>query len=107
MNKLSISDTSFEKEIEKHPNLLIRFTAEWCGTCKSTQNAFDKFVSDGEFQDYKVAEMNAPESPKARLKAGVYAVPYYAIYRDGKLLEGISTTSLNEIKDLTEQLASR
>ncbi|NMM50404.1 thioredoxin family protein [Marinigracilibium pacificum] len=100
MRRIELTDENFESVSKEESLLLVRFKAEWCGSCKSTQKAFDSMVEEGQLGDITIAEMDAPDCPKTRLTAGVYAVPFYALFKNGTLIDSVSTSNLNEVKKL-------
>ena len=58
------------------------------------------------YADVAFLDVNAQESPEAKKIAGVTTLPYFAIFKDGQLVEGVSTSKEEAFKELLDKLNS-
>ncbi len=50
-------------------------------------------------------DVNAEENPETRKVAGVDSLPYFAVFKGGKLLEGAATSLEPKVVEMIESLA--
>lgn len=96
-------DTTFETDI-KDGKTVVKYYADWCGSCKLFSPKFKRLSDDERFTDIKFLDVNAEHNPNARKMANVSTLPFFAIFKDGQLVEAISTTKEDAFIQLLEKL---
>lgn len=95
-----INDVEFGEIIEKNEKLVVKFFADWCGTCKLFAPKYKRLSDDERFVNIKFIEVNAETSPTARKIAGVSNLPFMAIFQNGKMLKSAATGKEEVVLDL-------
>jgi len=95
---------SFKSEIEGNTKTVVKFYADWCGSCKLISPKFRRLSDDDRFNDVHFIEVNAEQNEEARKTAGVDNLPFFAVFKDGKFLEGTATSKEDGILKLLEKL---
>jgi len=85
------NDESFESLLGKHERVVVKYYAGWCGSCRLFEPKFKRLSEDARFRGVAFLDVNAEESPKARKMAGVQNLPFFAVFKNGKLVEGSPT----------------
>ncbi len=98
-----IQDSSFIENI-KGKNAVIKFYADWCGSCKLFAPKYKRLSADERFSDINFLEINSEENPEARGAVGVNNLPYFAVFKDGKLLEGATTSKEDALVEMLEKV---
>jgi thioredoxin 1 len=103
MSVLNITDQEFEQTLKTHENVIVKYYADWCGSCKLFSPKFKRLSGDERFQNVHFIEVNAETNEVARKAANVDNLPFIATFKNGVLKEG-SATSKEEyvVKMLTE-----
>ncbi len=91
-----VSDQEFNEIIQNNGKVVVKFYADWCGNCRLFAPKFRKLSDKDEYQDITFLDVNAEESPEARKLAGVSNLPFFATFKDGKLV-GADFTSKEDI----------
>eukprot|EP00927_Polykrikos_kofoidii_P018378 TRINITY_DN18512_c0_g1_i1.p1 TRINITY_DN18512_c0_g1~~TRINITY_DN18512_c0_g1_i1.p1 ORF type:complete len:190 (+),score=38.76 TRINITY_DN18512_c0_g1_i1:82-570(+) len=68
------------------PPALVFYTASWCSPCREVEPLL-KEISDGYGTRAKVLRVDVEEQAEVARASGVSAVPYFAIYRGGFVVE--------------------
>lgn len=102
----SASDENFEEIIQSNEKVLVKFYASWCGICKAFSPEFERMVQEDKYREFKVIEIEAPENPKARLAAGVYSLPFFASFYQGKQFDKCPSADKKLVAELMDDLAS-
>jgi thiol-disulfide isomerase/thioredoxin len=90
MAATDLDDRTFNKTLGGATGLaVVDFHAGWCGPCIMFKPKF-KRISD-EYPDVRFFMVDGEKAPKARKTVTIEALPYFAVYRDGTFVEGIST----------------
>lgn len=97
-----VTDINLEEHLNKYEKVVVKFYADWCGVCRAFEPQFKKMAEEAG-EDVKFLEINAPDNPKARLSAGVYSLPFFASYENGKLKSKISTADRKAVQDLINE----
>jgi thioredoxin-like negative regulator of GroEL len=63
-----------------------------------------RLAADERFSDVTFLDVNAEKNPEARKAAGVTTLPYFAIFRNGQLVEALSTSKEETLVELLGKL---
>jgi thiol-disulfide isomerase/thioredoxin len=99
-----ITDQSWEENVSNKENVIIKYYADWCGSCKLFAPKFKRLSNDEKYADVSFLEVNAEENEIARAAAGVDNLPFFAIFKNGKLVEGTATSKEDVVVSLIEKL---
>jgi thioredoxin 1 len=84
-----VSDTDFEKEIEKHPGLaVVDFWATWCGPCRMIAPVLDQLAVKYEGKA-KVAKLDVDSNQQTAMRFNVRSIPTILFFKDGKLIDQV------------------
>jgi len=104
MRVVSVNDQEFKTQLEQHPNVIVKYYADWCGSCKLFAPKFKRLSADERFSTIEFLEVNAEQNPEARKLAGVDNLPFMATFKNGKLLKGDSTSKEENVVAMMEEL---
>lgn len=85
----------------------MKYYADWCGSCRLCRlfaPKFKRLSGDERFENILFPDVNAEKSPEARKAAGVTNLPYFAIFRNGQLVDAICTSKEEAVADLLSKL---
>lgn len=99
-----VDDTNFTSELEKNEKVIVKYYADWCGSCKLFAPKFKRLSNDERFTGISFLEVNAEENPEARKVAGVDNLPFFAIFKSGKVVEGSATSKEEVVVEMLEKL---
>jgi len=99
-----VTDEQFSPMLEGNSTLIVKYFADWCGTCKLIAPKFKRLSDDTRFTGITFVEINAEENEVARKAAGVDNLPFFATFREGKLVKGSATSKEENIVKLLEEL---
>jgi thioredoxin 1 len=104
MPVIAVEDSNFDAELAKHSNVVVKFYADWCGSCKLFAPKYKRLSNDERFQGVVFLEVNAEKNPEARKKAGVNNLPTFATFQNGVLQESICTSKEEAVVEAIEKL---
>ena len=99
------TDADFENHLAQNKKVIVKYFANWCGSCKLFAPKFRRLSDDERFADVTFLDVNAEENPEARRLAGVDNLPYFAVFKDGKLEQGAATSLEAKVVEMIEGLA--
>jgi thiol-disulfide isomerase/thioredoxin len=91
MPVVKATDADFESALRSKPSTIVKFYADWCGSCKLIAPKFRRFSEDPNYAGVQFLEINAEENEVARRKAGVNNLPFFAAFKGDTLIEGAAT----------------
>lgn len=97
-----LNDQDFMTTISKGISI-IKFTAEWCGPCKSLEPVMEKLQDEAQVAVYEVDIDDNPELVNA---FGIRAVPTVIAFNDGKVAGSpqVGARSLSTYLEMVEKL---
>jgi thioredoxin 1 len=98
-----ITDNDLAQEQLQGP-AIIKFYADWCGSCKLMSPKFKRLSEDEKYQGIKFLETNAEKNPAVRKWAGVTNLPFFATVRDGKVVEASMAGKEEKIVQMLDKL---
>ncbi|WP_025685435.1 thioredoxin [Paenibacillus maysiensis] len=99
---VSVSDQSFNAEVEGTGIVLVDFWAPWCGPCKMIAPILEDLASEvGD--SVKIAKVNVDENPESASRFGVMSIPTLIVFKDGQPVDKV--VGLNSKEALKSMLA--
>lgn len=99
-----VTDQDFTSKIEGNPKVVVKYFADWCGSCRLFAPKFKRLSADERFEGITFLDVNAEHNPEARKLANVTNLPTFAIFKDGQLVEAITANKEEAVVELIEKL---
>lgn len=104
MNIQNISDSELEQKLQENPKVIIKFYANWCGSCKLFAPKYKRLSQEDTYESVLFLEIDAEANPESRKLAGVDNLPFFATFKEGKLLNGGSAAKEEWVRTLLSEL---
>lgn len=104
MSVTVLNDQNFSEFLNINEKVVVKYFANWCGSCKLFAPKFRRLSDNDSYSDITFVDINAEESPNARQVAGVNNLPFFAIFKNGKLIEGVATSNEDKVVELLGKL---
>lgn len=98
------TDADFENHLTQNKKVIVKYFANWCGSCKLFAPKFRRLSDDERFADVTFLDVNAEENEVARKMAGVNSLPFFAVFENRKLVAGSATNKEDNVVGLLNQL---
>ena len=105
MSIVVATDNDFNGAIASNDKVVVKYFANWCGSCKLFSPKYKRLSNDERFSDVTFLDVNAEENPEARKVAEVNSLPFFAVFKGGKLLYGAATSLEPKVVEMIESLA--
>lgn len=99
-----ITDNEFKDEISKNDKVVVKYFADWCGSCRLFSPKYKRLSGEERFSEIRFLDINAEKNPEARKAAGVTNLPYFAVFKQGELIDGFSGNKEAAVVDLISRL---
>lgn len=99
-----LNDQNFVAHLESKERVVVKYFANWCGSCKLFAPKFRRLSDSEEYTNISFVDVNAEENPEARKLAGVSNLPFFAVFKNGELIEGVATSNEDKVKELLGKL---
>lgn len=100
----TVSDKEFQDVLNNNEKVVVKFFANWCGSCKLIAPKYKRMSDEESMSGVAFIEVNAEENPQARENAGVSNLPFFATYKNGKLVEGRPTSKKEKVEEMIQAL---
>jgi len=105
MSTVKITKENLDKIIGATDIVVIKFTAEWCGPCKSFAPIYEE-VSQ-KYTDVTFGEIDTEAQPELAQEFAVRSIPFLLIMREHVIVySGSGTLPASALEDLIEQAKS-
>ena len=98
------NDIEFEKLLAENENVVVKYFADWCGSCKLFAPKFKRLSNDERFTDVVFLEVNAEENEQARKKGGVDNLPFIATFKKGSVLKAAAISKEEFVVSMLDEL---
>ncbi len=100
---LELTEDTLQQLIAEEKDVIVQFSAGWCGNCRLMKPKFKKLASETE--DYKFVLVDAEKFPESRKMANVDNLPTFATFKNGELVNQVQTNKFELLKDLVDEVA--
>lgn len=101
-----LTDPEFTKTLGETERVVVKYYADWCGSCKLFAPKYRRLSDDERFAGVTFVDINAEENPEARKLANVDNLPFFATFRNGQLVEGMATAKEDVVVGMLERLSA-
>ena len=91
MEARELNDEQFEQTLAETKAAVVDFHAGWCGPCIMFKPKFKRIAKDYDAVGFFMVD--GEKAPLARKTVEIDNLPYFAAYRDGVFLEGVSVSN--------------
>ena len=98
------TDSDFENIIQSNNKVIVKYFADWCGSCKLFAPKYKRHSADEKNTDVLFLDVNAEENEIARKLGGVDNLPFFATFKNGLLLEGVATSKEEYLQKMLDDL---
>ena len=99
-----VTDNEFSSKLKSHEKVVVKYFADWCGSCRLFAPKYKRLSNDEKYKDIVFLDINAEKNPEALKTAGVSSLPYFAIFKNGELQDGVATNKEDAFVELLEKL---
>lgn len=92
-------DENFGNYLSQHSLVVVKYSAEWCGSCILLQPFYERLSDDQRFEPLFFVEVDAEHNIKSRKLGEVDHLPFFSLFREGQLIARISTDREVELLD--------
>ncbi len=88
--------------ISENDNVVVQYSATWCGNCRIMKPKFKKLASENESIIFVIVD--AEKFPESRKLADVSNLPTFATFVNGKFVNQTQTNKFEVLKDLVNEV---
>ncbi|MEL0456185.1 thioredoxin family protein [Flavobacteriaceae bacterium SZ-1-7] len=99
-----LEQDSLEEIIANNSNVVVQYSATWCGNCRIMKPKFKKLASENEGISFVVAD--AEKFPNSRKLATVDNLPTFATFKNGAFVNQVQTNKFDVLKELVDEITS-
>jgi len=99
-----VTDEDFEKKLQSNEKVVVKYFADWCGSCRLFAPKYKRLSGEERFDGVAFLDVNAEKNPLARQKAEVKNLPTFAIFKNGELVDSITSNKEEMVVELIQKL---
>lgn len=103
MTTIAANDSNFKQLLSEKPVTVVKFYADWCGSCKLFAPKFNRISREEQYNDVAFLDVDAENNPETRKLAGVDNLPFLAVFKNGELIEGSAGSKEEYLRELIEK----
>ncbi len=101
MAATDLTDDSFAAALSSAPAAVVDFHAGWCGPCLMFKPKFKRISAD--YPHVAFFLVDGEKAPESRKTVRIDNLPFFGAYRDGVLVEGLSTSTEEGFRAFVER----
>jgi len=86
------NDADFRAILTSQDKIVVKFYADWCGSCKILAPKFEAMSNEADKADITFVKINAEENPEIRKAVGVSNLPFF-VYFENKAIKASGSMS--------------
>lgn len=99
-----LNDEAFEQALASHKHVVVKYFANWCGTCRLFAPKYKKLSEKDEYKNVYFIDINAEENPIARKMAKVSNLPFFATFKNGQLVKAEATSKEEAVENMIKEI---
>ncbi|RED94924.1 thioredoxin family protein [Marinoscillum furvescens] len=99
-----VTDEEFKNKLQSDEKVVVKYFADWCGNCRLFAPKYKRLSNDDRFEGVSFLDVNAEKNTEARKAGGVTNLPYFAIFKNGELVEGFAGSKEDAVVELISKL---
>lgn len=100
---LELEQDNLQEIIADKKNVIVQYSASWCGNCRIMKPKFKKEATVHEDITFILAD--AEKFPESRKMANVDNLPTFAIFTNGEFKNQVQTNKYDVLKELIDEVA--
>ncbi len=104
MAVVQATDTDFKELVNNNEKVIVKYYADWCGNCRLFSPKYKRMAANPDFADVSFLDVNAEVSPEARKAAGVTNLPFFAVFKNGELVDTVAASKEEAVLSLINRL---
>lgn len=104
MAVIQANDGNFSQMLNENRLVAVKYMADWCGNCKLFAPKFRRVSEEEGYAGIAFLDVDAEANPEARKAAGVDNLPFLAVFKDGKLVEGAASSKEDYLRELLAKI---
>ncbi|SEU03805.1 thioredoxin family protein [Hymenobacter actinosclerus] len=104
MSVIKATDADFQQLLQENEKVVVKYYADWCGNCRLFSPKFKRLAQAEGNEDMKFLDVNAENSPEARKLANVTNLPFFAVFRNGELVDTVAASKEEAVASLISRL---
>jgi thiol-disulfide isomerase/thioredoxin len=104
MAVVQATDTKFQDLLNSNEKVVVKYFADWCGNCRLFSPKYKRLAAQPEFAGVTFLDVNAEVSPEARKAAGVTNLPFFAVFKNGQLVDSVAASKEEAVVNLIHKL---
>ncbi|MBT9188697.1 MULTISPECIES: co-chaperone YbbN [Zobellia] len=101
---LELEQDNLQEIIAEKKNVVVQYSAGWCGNCRIMKPKFKKEASANE--DFTFVIADAEKFPESRKLANVDNLPTFATFTNGEFKNQVQTNKYDVLKELISEASS-
>ncbi|MBU2946254.1 thioredoxin family protein [Zobellia uliginosa] len=101
---LELDQDNLQEIIADKKNVIVQYSAGWCGNCRIMKPKFKKEASTHE--DFTFVIADAEKFPESRKLANVDNLPTFATFTNGEFKNQVQTNKYDVLKELISEASS-
>lgn len=102
-----LNDSNFDEFIKNNQNVMIDFSAEWCGPCKMLDPIIDELAEEYQGKNVEIRQVNVAESVELAKKFNIMSIPTILYFKDGKIKDtAVGLMPKDQLKERIDKLIS-
>lgn len=99
-----IEDSEFQETLKNQDKVVVKYYADWCGSCRLFKPKYKRLSEEERFQGITFLDVNAEKNPGARKAAKVTNLPFFAVFKNGELVDSVASSKEEAVVELIQKL---